>query len=348
MRKAFIITIICAVLSGCGGSANDGPKPEPEEPAKENLTPEFAKGADISWVTEMEAKGQTFATTDGRQMECTALMKELGFNAIRLRVWVDPAGGWNGREDVLEKAKRVQKLGLALMIDFHYSDSWADPGQQTVPKAWASYDEAGLTRAIGDHTRDILKYLKDNHIDVQWVQIGNEVDDGMLWEKGRLSKHPEAFCSFVNAGSAAARLVYPDAIVILHHSSGEKMGALTWFYDAVKNVDYDMIGLSLYPSYWSGGTFTDWRSPTDSFLSNVKTLIARYDKPVMLCEVGMPVSEPQTAKMMLSYLLMKTRAIGVKGVFYWEPEAESGYNGGYDKGAFKDGRPTAALDPFAD
>ena len=104
--------------------------------------PVFAKGADISWLTEMESKGYTFSSPAGLPTECTALMKELGCNAVRYRVWVNPAAGWCNKDDVLLKAKRAQALGLAIMIDFHYSDSWADPGQQTIPAAWTSYDLA--------------------------------------------------------------------------------------------------------------------------------------------------------------------------------------------------------------
>lgn len=103
----------------------------------EEHTPEttvgFAKGADLGWITEMESRGLKFYNKDGKATECTALFKELGFNAIRCRVWVNSAEGWCGREDVLVKAKRAKALGMDIMIDFHYSDWWADPGKQNVP-----------------------------------------------------------------------------------------------------------------------------------------------------------------------------------------------------------------------
>src|SRR5262245_28461707 len=101
--------------------------------------PFFAKGADISWITQMEAAGIKFYNASGTAMDCMQLMKSLGMNSIRLRVWVNPTNGWCNNADVVAKAKRAQQLGLRLMIDFHYSDYWADPGKQNKPAAWASY-----------------------------------------------------------------------------------------------------------------------------------------------------------------------------------------------------------------
>ena len=128
------LTIATCVLSceknpyGPTGYQPETQKPEAEQPEQ---TPAekggYAKGADISWLTQMEADGQKFFSASGKEMECTAVMKELGFNSIRLRVWVSPEGGWCSKEDVLVKAKRAQELGMRIMIDFHYSDTWADP-----------------------------------------------------------------------------------------------------------------------------------------------------------------------------------------------------------------------------
>ena len=141
-----VLAMTAALLVGCDknpygptGYVPDTQKPEPEQPQEPAVDAGFAKGADISWVTQMEADGQKFYNASGKEMECTALMKELGFNAVRLRVWVDPDGGWCGKDDVLEKARRAQALGMRIMIDFHYSDSWADPSKQVTPSAWASY-----------------------------------------------------------------------------------------------------------------------------------------------------------------------------------------------------------------
>jgi len=120
----------------------------------------FAKGADISWITEMESKGMKFYNESGAETECTALMKEIGMNAVRYRVWVNPEDGWNSATDVLVKALRAQKLGMRIMIDFHYSDTWADPGHQSPPSAWASYGIDELKEAVSLHTKEVLSLLK--------------------------------------------------------------------------------------------------------------------------------------------------------------------------------------------
>ena len=111
----------------------------------------FSKGADISWVTEMEKDGIRFYNAEGKETECTALLKELGFDAIRLRVWVDPEGGWCGKEDVLVKARRAHALGMHIMIDFHYSDSWADPSKQNVPVAWKDFNFTQMSQAVNPY-----------------------------------------------------------------------------------------------------------------------------------------------------------------------------------------------------
>ena len=138
----------------------------------------FYKGADISWVTEMEAKGYSFANARGEARECTALMKELGLQAIRLRVWVNPQDGFCGTEDVVKKALRAQKLGMDVLIDFHYSDSWADPSKQYIPAAWKSHTYAQILDDVKQHTTGVLQALKAAGVSPKWVQVGNETSDG--------------------------------------------------------------------------------------------------------------------------------------------------------------------------
>ncbi len=357
IRKT-VIFVATAVMMGACGENNYGPtnyQPGTGQPVKPEVPAEkgvFAKGADISWVTEMEAKGMKFYNSAGKETECTALIKEIGFDAIRLRVWVNPADGLCGKEDVLEKAKRAQALGMRLMIDFHYSDSWADPSQQNIPQAWKGYDAAQMAGAVAGHTSEVLKALKDNKIDVEWIQIGNEVNSGMLWPSGKVQgRDAENFIKFANAGFDAARKVYPEAKIILHVSNGHDSALFDWFFNLMKSggAKYDMIGMSLYPSWWENGGFTTgWKSRVDDCLANMKSMASKYGKPVMLCEIGMPCSQPAMSKEAVQYILEGCRKIeDCHGVFYWEPEAPDGYNGGYGLGAFKDGRPTAALEPFA-
>ncbi|MDE6861537.1 MAG: arabinogalactan endo-1,4-beta-galactosidase, partial [Alistipes sp.] len=172
LNPLFAVVISLAALCGCGGQSS-APTSEPE--------PEFWLGADISATTELEARGIFSYNAAGERRENTLLMKELGLNAVRLRVWVDPRGGWSGMQDVLTMAQRARQHDMAIMIDFHYSDWWADPAKQITPAAWAELDYEGLKQAMAQHTSETLQLLKDNGIDVKWVQVGNETRNGFMW-----------------------------------------------------------------------------------------------------------------------------------------------------------------------
>ena len=345
------------LMTAACAPAETGNKTEPESPAKKT---EFVKGADISWVTEMERDGVTFYNTDGRETECTALMKEIGFDAVRLRVWTDPEGCC-GMEDVLVKAKRAHALGMKIMIDFHYSDFFADPGRQTIPAAWEGFNMTELSKAVADHTKETLKLLKDNSINVDWVQIGNEVNSGMLWPSGKVSGNSAGnFIQLLNAGHDAAKSVYPDTEIILHVSNGHDSGLFEWFFGLMASggAKYDIIGMSLYPTWWENGGWTAWKPNVDKCLANIRSMNTKFGKPVMLCEIGMPVGDPQRAKDAITYFISESSKIeAFLGVFYWEPQTDGAWKpetydglgwGPYTMGAFKDGRPTAALDGFKD
>lgn len=143
----------------------------------------FVKGADIGWVTEMEAHGDTVFNAKGEPTEMTRLMNDYGCSAIRCRVWIDPSrhDNWCNKEDVLEKCRRAKALGMDVMIDFHYSDWWCDPGKQPVPRSWSGHNLDELKEDLRRHTVDVLTLLKDNDITPRWVQVGNETTYGFLW-----------------------------------------------------------------------------------------------------------------------------------------------------------------------
>lgn len=344
-----LIKALCVLavmtLSSCGQNESNSDGGQTEKPA-------FAKGADIGWYTEMEKKGYKFYTASDTEMDCPALMKSLGFNSLRFRVWVNPEDVWNGKEDVLKKCLRAKELGMKIMIDFHYSDTWADPGKQYVPKAWESYDLDAMAKAVAEHTSDVLNTLKDNGVDVTWVQVGNEVTNGMLWEKGRVKgDSASGFAKLFKAGADKVRSIYPKASVILHIDNAWDMDTLKWFYSLMANtgVKYDMIGLSLYPSYWNDETnaFEPWEGKVNQAIANIPQLIKTYNRDVMLVEFGMPAAEPQKGKEALETLLNGLKDVKrFKGIFYWEPESEPARNG-YALGAFNDGKPTIALSPFS-
>ena len=164
----------CVALASLSSCTQDSPITQggtKEEPQPIDRTA-FAKGADVSWLSQLEAEGYTFSNAAGVQKECMQLLKEdCGVNAIRLRVWVNPEKGWNNIDDVVYKARRANALGLRLMIDFHFSDTWADPGNQITPAAWTDYDLDQLKEAVADHVNEMLSKLKKLNIEPEWVQI---------------------------------------------------------------------------------------------------------------------------------------------------------------------------------
>lgn len=325
------------------GSAAE-PEPEPEVPV---IPPPgaFAKGADVSWLTEMEANNVKFYNNAGVAQDLFQILKEKGMNSIRLRVWVKPTDGWCNKEDVLAKAKRAKAAGMRIMIDFHYSDSWADPGKQPKPADWAGQNIAALKASVSTHTTDVLTELKNNSIIPEWVQIGNETNNGMLWEEGKASVNMKNFAELVLSGYNAVKDVSPTSRVIVHISNGYDNALFRWMFDGLKNngAKWDVIGMSLYPSA------ADWQTKNNQCLANMNDMITRYGSEVMICEVGMPMSEANAAKAFLADLITKNKSLAQNkglGVFYWEPQAYNGWKG-YRLGAFDDsGKPTIALDAF--
>lgn len=340
MKKILAVVFIICIGFSChkdGGGNNPSP-PQPSNPS-------FAKGADISWVTEMEAAGKKFYNNAGTETECMALLKNLGMNTIRLRVWVNPSSGWNNGVDVIAKAVRAKNLGLRIMIDFHYSDTWADPGHQTKPAAWAAQDFGTLKNSLISYTTAVLTELKYNGVTPEWVQVGNETNDGMLWPDGKASASMGNFAQLVNAGYDAVKGVFPSAKVIVHLSNGYDNTLYRWIFDGLKNNGgkWDVIGMSLYPDP------ANWSTTNANCLNNMNDMVTRYGKEVMIVEVGMSWDQAAACKSFLTDLISKTKSVSNNkglGVLYWEPEAIPGWNG-YTLGAFDNsGKPTIALDAF--
>ena len=348
MRNA--AKIICLYFFGLALFSCSKSQPAPATPPTNEAKVSFSKGADVGWLTQMEAAGLKFYDSTGTPQECMSLLKSLGMNSIRLRVWVKPSGGWNNAADVVTKAKRAKDLGMKIMIDFHYSDTWADPGHQTKPAAWASLSFNVLKSAVYNHTKNVMDTLKLIGIIPHWVQVGNETNDGMLWPDGRVSTNQNNFSNFaalITQGYNAVKAVSDTTKVIVHISNGYDNQLYHWMFDGLKasGAKFDIIGMSLYPSYFTSG----WQNANAQCLFNMNDAIARYNKPVMIVEVGMPVNDPTTAKACLADLISKTKSIADGnglGVMYWEPECYNNWQG-YGLGAFDNsGKPTAALNAF--
>ncbi len=345
---------------------------------------QFARGADISWSTEMLADDKKFYNTDGQETAINALMKACGMNAIRLRVWVEPTlGGWCGTQDVVEKARAARDAGMDVMIDFHYSDFFADPSRQSIPAAWAGKSLTELAEMVSTHTSAVLKALKAEGITPKWVQLGNETRSGMLYSLYNSSSHAwndatgittgstlaekggnwTNYATLSNAGYDAAKEVFPNVICISHLDTRSSDTDLNWWFDAFRKAGgkCDMIGLSHYPMGWNSSgeaqAQTNAIVRNDAFIALCEKLYKAYALPVMVVETGVYCEYVEGGKAVLQDLFAKCRKTqGVKGVFYWEPEQYNWWKpsiyttigwSNYNMCAFlNDGRPSAILDAF--
>ena len=350
MKMTTIISacLLAASIACCSCSEN-GPITNPRQENSSTIKKEsgFARGADVSWLTQMEAEGRKFYTpgTDRQEMECMELLRDYcGVNSIRLRVWVNPKEGWNNIDDVVVKARRAERLGLRTMIDFHFSDTWADPGHQEMPAAWKelSFDE--LKNALAQHVTETLTALVHAGVTPEWVQVGNETTPGMMLPVGSVD-NPVQLTGLNNAGYDAVKSVLPEAKVIVHLDGGNNQWAYDRMFDILENNGgkYDMIGMSLYP-YWAEqqGETGGWQKVADDCIANIAHLKQKYNKPVMICEIGMPYDQGELCKQLITQMM----ATNVEGIFYWEPQAPNGYNDGYSLGCFDNDAPTVALDAF--
>lgn len=244
------------------------------------------RGMDLSSVPKNEAHGAVWRDAGGAAGDPVTILRDAGVNYARLKVWVDPADGFNDRDHVLAMARRVKAAGMGLLVDFHYSDTWADPGRQEVPAAWASYDLQGLARAVGDHTTDVLTALRDQGTPAGMVQIGNEINPGMLLAGGAASGPSSDFASLgvlLRAGAHATRAVQPDARIVLHLTNlGSGVQHLQWWYSQAQaqSVPFDVIGLSFY-GYWHGSLAT--------LQSGATTLLGQFPgKQLLVVETAYP------------------------------------------------------------
>lgn len=349
MTSIFSAFAMAAALV-CSSCSEDGPVTNPRQDDASAAVKEtgFARGADVSWLTQMESEGLRFYTPgddNRKEMECMQLLRDCcGVNSIRLRVWVNPKDGWNGRDDVVLKARRAEKLGLRTMIDFHFSDTWADPGHQEMPEAWKTLAFDDLAKAVAAHVSETLTALKDAGVTPEWVQIGNETTPGMMLPVGSVD-NPVQLTALNNAGYDAVKAVFPEAKVIVHLDGGNNQWAYDRMFDILEGNGgkYDMIGMSLYP-YWAEqqGETGGWQKVADDCVANISHLKQKYGKPVMICEIGMPYDQGELCR----DLIKKMMNSDVEGIFYWEPQAPNGYNDGYNLGCFDNGAPTVALDAF--
>ncbi|ANZ12666.1 TPA: glycosyl hydrolase 53 family protein [Vibrio parahaemolyticus] len=313
-----------------------------------NYSHAFIKGADISWITQMEDSGYEFYNDWGYRQDVLSILRDHGMNAVRLRVWVNPSDGYySSLNDVIVKAQWAKDANMDVMIDFHYSDTWADPGNQWKPAAWQQLSFEDLMGQVWSYTRDSLNTLKAAGITPKWIQVGNETNNGMLWNEGMASSNMRNYAWLFNSGRNAAKEVFPDAKVIVHLANCHDNANFRWILDGLQSNSawWDVIGASSYPKNATGLT---WQEANNQCLSNLNDMVERYGTEVMITEIGVPWDEPQ-AKTIVADMIQKVRNVNQDkgiGIFYWEPQAYSWQ--GYTLGAWDPNtrQPTQALDAF--
>ena len=334
-RSALLVFgFTCAVGLGAAFAATNEARIYDPRPAG----PDFAFGADLSFLKQAEDRGKVFK--DGTNaMPGLKLFREHGYNWIRLRIFVEPVGGSlpNNLAYTLAMAKDAKQLGYDLLLDFHYSQTWADPGKQPTPEAWRALSHPERVRKVFEYTRDTIAAFRDAGVLPGMVQVGNEITHGMLWPDGRLPEQWDNFAEYVCAGINgvdAGRGNGRRPRIMLHLDQGASIPRTKYFFDRINSYDlpYDVIGFSYYP--WWHGTITELRANL-AFAEN------EYGKDVMVVEAafhwrpnretaGRAQPFPETPEGQREFLEEVTRAVmdtpngRGKGVFWWEPAVTGG------------------------
>lgn len=365
------VALAAAIAWSCGGgSASSGADQQSEVDAEVTVdaasdleqtgdpSDDFIRGVDISMLHQIESVGGRYFDARGEARDLLSILKERGVNWVRFRLWVDPrdagglplGGGNNDLEVGLALAKRSRDAGMKLLLDLHYSDTWADPAHQATPRSWATLDAGALAKEVYDYTSETLRAFGEAGAFPDMVQVGNEINSGMLWPLGHIYKDessgiPRAqaqanFVSFLEHGTRAVR----DAAqargvavkVMLHLADGGDKDGFTYFFDRyVAGVDHDVIGISYYP-YWHG-TLAE-------LVANMTNLRDVYGKEIVVAETAYaftleegdelanifgPTAETaggfaatvENQATVVRSIMDAVRDLGDPGlgVFYWEP-----------------------------
>lgn len=358
-KRIIAMVLSCALLAGFGNV-------QIEAAEKSDIT----FGADVGWLNQLENDGITWVDDNGATTDALQLLKDKGVTAVRIRAfvkpdstfeWTKPDGttcmlGYADTAGVLYTAERADALGMDIDLVLHYSDHFADPLYQDVPTQWADATAEELEKYVYDYTYYIMNELKNRDIYPKWVEVGNEVNGGILYPYGSSTSNFQQLTDYLNCGYDAVKAVSPSSKVVTHLANmgnyNVSVSDFTWFFDNFIN-EYggktDVLGMSYYP-YWLKDN--DIEGVTNTFYD----LANRYDKEVMICETGGDETDADETHKILRQQINALNVIpGNKGVaiFYWEPEANSslvpdeyplGATSKVDENVFKF---TSALDAFS-
>jgi beta-galactosidase len=298
MKKLFLLT--CITLFYCL-------QPVHSQVSKtENIL-----GADISFLPELEAKGIIFSDK-GVSKDAILLLKEKGFNYIRLRIFVNPAAdsgyspqkGYCNLAHTLIMAKRIHDAGLKFLLDFHYSDNWADPGHQIIPAAWKKLSFHALKKALRNHTIEVLTALKKQQTFPDMIQVGNEINHGIVWPAGDMN-HQDQLIDLLKEGVAGVKKINKSVPIMMHLACGGQNEESRKFLDQLiaKKVSFDVIGQSYYPQ---------WHGTLDDLKNNLNDLSKRYQQEIVVVEYTAFKKEVNDIAFSISDKKMR-------GTFIWEP-----------------------------
>jgi len=233
----------------------------------------FIRGADLSFLPEIESYHLKFFDSSGNVKDVLTILKEAGCNTVRLRLWHTPQSAHSGFSEVAEFSNQIKEAGMKVYLTVHFSDTWADPGQQATPSAWQSLSFAQLKDSVYHYMEKIMTVIKP-----EYISLGNEINGGMLWEQGRINNGTNLY-QLLEQAALATRQASASTQIIIHFAG---LDGSDWFFNQLRNnnIDYDIIGISYYPA-WHGKNL-------DTLKTKLNSLATDFDKPVLIAETAYP------------------------------------------------------------
>src|SRR5450432_1634822 len=270
----------------------------------------FIKGADVSWLPQMEAHGYTFNNAQGVKQDLLTILKGYGINAISLRTWVnpssDPANGHCNQAETIAMAVRCKNAGLPVIIGFQLGDTWNSVGKQNPPAAWASMTYSQMRTALGNYVLGFMKAMKSSGVTPGWVAIGNEINSGICTPTGSVVHHPDQMTGLLNAGYASVKQIFPSVPVMIHLGQPQKNTVVQTFFHSYKKYG-GKWDITAFSSYGSG-------SNIPGIITDMANFQTSYGKKVMQIEFGGPLGDPNGTRASLAAYIKGVKGFGGLGV----------------------------------
>ena len=259
------VLLAATIWTGCT-------KKDPLKPEVDESFPAYIRGCDLSALPAMRALKVKYENADGATEDPLTTLQNAGMNVVRLKLWTSPSG-YSSLDSVAQFADEIHRKGMRVWISVHYSDTWADPGAQALPAAWANLSFDRLKDSLHSYTAQVVERIKPDYI-----QIGNEINQGLLWPVGHFN-HPVQMRALLSEGIRATRDVSPETKIMLHYAGFQDAAA---FFEPLKNLDFDIIGLSYYP-FWHGKNIAQ-------LSAKIIELADTHKKQVVIAETSYPFS----------------------------------------------------------